>query len=598
MKKMCGFLLNKLQTAAKKITTNPVRNIHAQRMRDESAFYQHWLLPKFRAVAADNGWDVPTIAAFELSGAQKVEADKLNAKRTTKMHSFSHFQPSHDANGDESVSTRSAPALYRGRNSGSDDDSDISSLSGTSQSIWKNNPISSYLRDIETKTQDRKDRAVIDSRRKAAARLRPRALPNDKKQRLRELKMHKENKLRARAVSSSGCSYDGIGSLAPVDEHPDADGATVHTGRSGRSLPYSPIKSALDGQGRWSRLWVLSGLVVLLFVLLHMDRFLPAFSGETFGMWAPVLQDAVSLLYIALCGAIHFVLCDIELMYAFEAFEMGMKAGEQVKTFYRGKVRLAVAVGSGALVGISIFKAVLLASLKASILAAVRLYNSFLAGDIDVPAAANATAEDTLGNLMVADSIPSEEVIDAKQTILSRIPDVFIAAYSVFMSIIHAVFNWQMRVFVQSNIIGRSIESIVKGLYNLYIGILSSIGNGFYSLVTIDHEQGGSLSWRDDAIGTLRNLLLYTAVFLLAVLALVEWVSKSYRHKDAPPDSVKTATSSIDESMNISDGGSMPIPKPNRLISPSKSADSATMRRRLKFGMKRKEKPVDGDESD
>lgn len=653
-----------MQTAAKRIIANPVRNIHAQRMRDESAFYQQWLLPKFKSIADNNGWDIPTISAFNLSGPQKVEADKIKAKRTTKMHSFSEYQSSDGGNGDGSVSTRSAPATYRGRSANSDDDSDISSLSGTSQSIWKNNPISSYLRDIESKTQDRKDRAVIEARRMAAARLRSRALPHDKKARLKELKMHKERKQRSRAMSS-GASYDG--SLARVDEHPEADAATVW---SGRSLPYSPLNVALKGYARESRVWVVSGLVVLLFVLLHMDRYLPDFSGAPFGMWSPVLRDTVSIVYILVCGATHFLLCDVELIYAFEAFEMGMKTGEQVKTFYRGQVRLLVATGSCFLVGISVFKAVLLASLKASILATIRLYRSFLSSDdtvCDMEAGTLFDVDDRVQEIVERETVLAEDALfDAKQAILSAIPKMFLSAsdeakatiekatdsvneflenvtveefasaeeevktkqallsriseislsagvgflavlssikdllfsmYSTFMSIIHAIFNWQMRLFVHSNIIGRSIEGLVVGVYNLYLGIMSSIGSGFYSLLSIDEEQGSSMSWRDDAIGTLRNLLLYTAVFLLVVLALVEWVSKSYRYKDVPPDSVKTSSSSIDESMTISCGGSMPIPRPKKAPAPSKSTDSTT-RRRLKFRMKRKENAVEGDESD
>ena len=655
-----------MQTAAKKIIANPVRNIHAQRMRDESAFYQQWLLPKFKSIAEKNGWDVPTISAFSLSGTQKVEADKIKAKRTTKMHSFSEFQSSDAAHGDGSVSTRSAPATYRGRNGSSDDDSDISSLSGTSQSIWKNNPIASYLRDIESKTQHRKERSVIEARRMAADRLRPRALPIDKKARLRELKMHKERKKRTRAMSS-GASYDG--SLARVDEHTEADAATVW---SGRSLPYSPLNVVLKGHARESRVLVVSGLVVLLFVLLHMDRFLPDFPVASFGMWSPLLRDTVSIVYILVCGATHFLLCDVELIYAFEAFEMGMKTGEQVKTFYRGKVRLLVALGSIFLVGTSIFKAVLLAAVKASILATIRLYRSFLSSDgaaCDMEASFifDIEIENREQEIIESKTVPQEEVVfDAKQAIRSVIPKMFLSAsdeakatieeatdsvkeffenatveelvsteeeveskqaffsrisefifsagggflavlssirgllfsvYSTFMNIIHAIFNWQMRLFVHSNIIGRSIEGVVVGVYNLYLGILSSIGSKFYSLLSIDEEQGGAMSWRDDAIGTLRNLLLYTAVFLLVVLVLVEWVSKSYRHKSVPPDSVKTSSSSIDESMTISCGGSMPIPKPKKIPAPSKSTDSTT-RRRLKFRMKRKENAVDGDESD
>ena len=351
MKKLCGFLLNKLQSAAKKVLTNPVRNIHAQRMRDESAFYLKWLLPKFQSVAADHGWQVPAIAAFDLSATQKVEADKINAKRMTQMHSFSLYEATKN-NSNSSASTHSAPAKYRRQRLDYDgDDSVISTLSGTSQSIWKKNPIATYLREIESRTQERKEKEVIESRRKATARLRPRALPQDKRKRLLELKEHKEKKMRDRALSTGMLSAAG---LPDIHEHSVSnDGATV---LSSQSMPYSPIKATLAGYGIKVRKSILAGLVILEFVALHMDPFLPTFSKDVFGKLSTPLQDVVLLVYIALCTTMHFLLCDVELIYAFETFELGMKTGDQVKSFYRGKVRFVVAVGSGILAGFSIYK--------------------------------------------------------------------------------------------------------------------------------------------------------------------------------------------------------------------------------------------------
>lgn len=638
-----------MQTAAKKIIKNPVRNVHAQRMRDESAFYQQWLRPKFRAICADKGWVLPNIAAFDLTEAQQVEAQRLKHRKIQQAHSFSYFEGER-AVSDGSVSTRSEPA-YRNRLD-SDENSEISTLSGTSQSIWKNNPIAVYLRDVESKTQERKSKEADETRQKAAARLRPRPLPMDKKERLEELKLHKERRRPRKYSSDGGSSCGGLRSVVEED-----DGNTIMTDH------YSPITAVIKRR-RWSRLLSASFLVVLLFILLHADRFLPTFDNENLGRLSPVLRDAVAILYIGICGVIHFALLDVELIFAFEAFEMASKSGDGVKSFYRGKTRIGVAAASGFLVFISVFKALARASFKASIIASTSIYKLLVSkwtaediegasvntteneianptsvvagtsfykslvnkiflgteGDVEVAAAdvmANITANETanatvLQNLEQMFGLPIEEQLSSLYATSLSMYATCLSLYGIFMSFMQKIFDWQMEVFVHSNRLGRTVEGLVTSVYKCYIGILTGFMNVMSSilswLLSFNDSAEHDISWRQDAIDTLRPLLLYSSVLILVVLIFVTYWVGTYRHGPSNPPSgasslraaslAATSTHSDSEPMlaDVSSGGTMPIPKPRRMVSPTRSSDSAT-RRRLKFRRKRKEAAIVEDDN-
>ena len=67
IKNLAGMLLYLLQTQADKIRTD-MECRHAVRMRENSAFYHDWLLPKFRDYCALRQWPQPTIAALKEAG--------------------------------------------------------------------------------------------------------------------------------------------------------------------------------------------------------------------------------------------------------------------------------------------------------------------------------------------------------------------------------------------------------------------------------------------------------------------------------------------------------------------------------------------------
>ena len=67
MKKMCGILLTRLQGCARATLNDPVHSPHARRMREDVQFYRLWLLPKFKSYCEDLGWELPPVAAFNVS---------------------------------------------------------------------------------------------------------------------------------------------------------------------------------------------------------------------------------------------------------------------------------------------------------------------------------------------------------------------------------------------------------------------------------------------------------------------------------------------------------------------------------------------------
>lgn len=74
MKRMCGILLSRLQATARKVVKDPIKNVHARRMREDVLFYRDWLLPKFQLYCDTLGWVMPKVGAFE------IEDDDLQAE--------------------------------------------------------------------------------------------------------------------------------------------------------------------------------------------------------------------------------------------------------------------------------------------------------------------------------------------------------------------------------------------------------------------------------------------------------------------------------------------------------------------------------------
>ncbi|KAM3567228.1 hypothetical protein VYU27_010622, partial [Nannochloropsis oceanica] len=54
-----------LQEASRKVAADPVKNHHAKKIREESDFYRHWLLPRARLYSKLRGWTFMPMVALE-----------------------------------------------------------------------------------------------------------------------------------------------------------------------------------------------------------------------------------------------------------------------------------------------------------------------------------------------------------------------------------------------------------------------------------------------------------------------------------------------------------------------------------------------------
>lgn len=513
MKKMCGFIVHKLKKASVKVSKNPVRNIHAQRIREDSDFYAKWLLPKFEAMCNDRGWEMPTVKPLNLTSAQQAEAERLEERGFGKTHSFGDLEDANfAANSNFSIHSEPGATMIQNlppggtsasdngddENRSTDNISEISSVSGTSSSVWRNNPIATYLRDMEQKTQERKAQKVIQARLKARKRLKPKPRPASSHQRLKELKMRKRQRQRCNTGDGTivipQTNLPAVRESCEFKEIPDLTEKKIQT----------PVADFLqfNGQDKWKRKMVLAVLLFVLNILLHLDKkILPLISPFGKPWWFQLLGDVITLVYIAICGACHFLLGDMMLVYVFEEFELGMKSGEHMRQFYKGKVRMATFFVTVALVGFSLGKGVLIAMIRNSAVLATRASRLVFA-----------KWQEFEGFGTIEDKLPESLV------------DVYRQGHNIFATLITYLcifYNWQMDVFVRSHSYGRAVENFWIKLYNVLTLEDPSL-----------EELGGTETWREDTAYTLRWLLLCTSVFGLAMLLFLNMFAKTYRHKE------------------------------------------------------------------
>lgn len=355
MKKLCGVLLAKLQSAAKRVSKDPIYNDHAHLMRLQERFYKGWLMEKFQQICKLREWDMPPVSCFELNEQQLEQAEKAfekkkkSSKKAYKLyHSRSdekldEFLERKDS-GVESEPNMAAPRL-RAHTVDSDSISDLSQLSGSTHSgRWRGNPIAKYLRDLEEKTATRKLRAIEKARERAANRLKPKELDESSRSRLDELRVARENRLLGKKA--------GQKPVVPKD-------AT----KSQRKIITSQYKN--DWVTMWTnhssitRVFLMIVLMISLFGLLHANTLFETkvASSIPLGISMDRKRDIAAVLYLNLSTVVHFCLCYIALMYAFSSLQLGMIAGRQAKRFYSQHVHLIVAISSVTMLFVSVVRA-------------------------------------------------------------------------------------------------------------------------------------------------------------------------------------------------------------------------------------------------
>lgn len=195
LKKMCGVLLNRLQSAAKRTLKDPV-SPHARRMRENSEFYRHWLWHKFAKYCDDLGWEMPTVRAFE------VDEEKLDIDEWMKYDSQNIKIKSIMAGDVDSVTSS---LLSKTPSTPSEQSTNSGKSNQSNKQVWF--PLSPKW---DQRAEELRIRKIATARRKAKLRMRPKKLTPEQEIRLQALK---EAKRRFEGkTDSSDCDDDSYSS--------------------------------------------------------------------------------------------------------------------------------------------------------------------------------------------------------------------------------------------------------------------------------------------------------------------------------------------------------------------------------------------------
>jgi len=515
MKRVCGVILYKMQGAARKISKDPITNLHAIKMREDKDFYKGYLLPKFKGICKIRGWQMPPISAFELSDAQLEMADvfKNKQKYKSEMKTIKLFHVDRDNNLEEyfessnsrgeSSSGRDGPKV-RAIPRDSDDMSDISKYS-TLSSFWRSNPISSYIREVEGKTQRRKVREIEGSRERAAARLKPKSLNDDARSRLKELRQARDrHKSRAHSQVNDG------------DVASSSRKLNIQRGKGNKFDRRWMRKISLSSHDLFTKIFVIQFLMVSLFCLLYLDTaFEKVVAFQEGSFWTERGRDVATLTYIVFTSWVHFILCYVAMMYAFSALQLGSIAGKRTILFYSRYVHWVGLGLSGSMVGLGFVKPYIVKVLQ----------------------------------WIVWKAYSMSKV--AEMSLLPIIPDKVVTSFQMIVNAICSLISSTRILFLESNILGRLFVSITKVVFGF---VLRSVRYPFVTFtdITIKRYEGtvDTIPLREDIFFTIRALLSHSALFLLVLLLLFNITANQARKAiyiiDDDGDDVSVENSSYD----------------------------------------------------
>ena len=496
LKHLAGVLLAKLQGAAKKVSKHPITNEHARKMRDEREFYQGWLMAKFQALCKDKGWEMPKVPAFELTDEEQLKDD---AVRRRKVRRGSIFAPSHTlpSEFESEISARSSPVAMGHNDSGSV--SDIST--GSSHSRWSNNPIGKFLREREERAEVQKTQKVAAIRTMAAERLRPKEMDPKQLSRLEALRAARAH----RSVPVSHVSSPRAPQAADVDRKPSFS---------------HRITLQIHQHGWMTRFVVMSVLFGSLFALLHAPVLDVLSSGPISRVdpWAKqLLEDGSAVLYMTLSTVLHFVLCDVSLVYAFGSLELGSKAGRQIKKFYSETARLAVAVASFGMLLASIGKAVGKVMLRKAAWGACLVFDQL-----------------SNGAKWLGQNIPST-ILTSVSFVVTSISKGVTTVFSVPLAVVRFLYQ-----LFQESLAVRSARYTIRSV-GATVGYMVGAVDDFisHSCEVIEGRQA-AIPWRVEAFDFLRSLFLYSGVFLVVTLILFNFTARRRR-------STKSSSSNVED---------------------------------------------------
>ena len=533
MKKLCGVLLAKLQQAAKKVGKDPVLNPHACKMRQEEDFYKMWLMAKFEGICKVRGWTMPPVKVFALTDQEleraAVAQEKLD-KTKRLYHSMSDDRLSKQLK-TENSNLSEPPYVGSPMDQCSEDSDSISDLSLNSGSAlltaWKNNPLASYLRDLEEKTQLRKAEEIAKARERAANRLKPRALDPVAQSRLDELRAAKERR-RLQDERKEG---------KPVIP-PEATKSQRKLIKAQHKQDWATMWSS---HGMITRLIVVQSLMGFLFGVLYTDSLAGITPQKIFfdsgGTWSQRLyRDSGFIVYLAVCAGVHFTLCYVALMYAFSGIQLGKMAGAQAKKFYSENIHLIVAASSAGMVFMGIVKALLM-----SIIRLVVFYYVWVARELK-----GAMNPFTNGLALL--------VPDVLEPVVVTMMSAFESFQTLMIRIGTTIFSGVERVFLESNALGELVSRTYFSFYEYFSSVLGQWDDFIKGVVDSYEGRIDAMSWREEAYDATRMLLSYSSFFLLVLLVLFQLYARNVRDAYKGESSVeeRLATMQHSESSSLS----------------------------------------------
>ena len=177
MRKICGVLLSKLQSAAKKCMANPVNSPHSRRMREDTGFYVGFLLPKFRSHCREKGWEMLSVAALEMGETDLNEEEwRLYSQSIQQQNKIDFVELNQEKVELESINFSSS-SYCSSRSS-------LSSRSGISQRLSP----SHKLKKLKQKRKKKRLDVIMEKKRDAERKLIPAPFSPEDLERLRNLR--------------------------------------------------------------------------------------------------------------------------------------------------------------------------------------------------------------------------------------------------------------------------------------------------------------------------------------------------------------------------------------------------------------------------
>jgi hypothetical protein len=380
-----------------------------------------------------------------------------------------------------------------------DSASTMSELTNRSGNSWfSSNPLGSYLREVEERTRRRKEEEIAEVRRVSALLLKPKQFLAEHQDRLHQLRAAKAQRMRAKEFTNVPTSAASSPSRDIVVD-------------SRQRLLGGATALRMDNPRHQVKISI--GLLVFLFVLLYpgrLWRFPTEFFVDSSPWWLRAIDDVVTVAYIALCAAVHFALCDICFLYAFEALEIGAKSGAETKRYYGSKVRLSVLLFSGGIAGLNIMKAV---GVAVSIVGASYLKKLLVA---------------TLNVLLTPDY--AARLFTVVGRTIPRLTSLFLILYRFISGIVlpllsaAVVASKEMAIALLRNSIGGEAGYwFLDRMWRLIEKILSWSQSFWFRILDSTHYSTPAGAWRYEAWQGAQVLFSYSAVFLVSGVFLFQY---------------------------------------------------------------------------